>query len=88
MTSQSAAGNRFPRRSWRPGYNASDVDELTDRIEATLDGSAGPGRAVTGADVRAALFRVTRRRGYDEIMVDDAMDAYAEQLESSTARRW
>jgi DivIVA domain-containing protein len=87
MMSQPAAGNRFPRRSWRPGYNASDVDELIDRIEATLDGSAGPGQAVTGADVRAALLRATRLRGYDELMVDDALDAYAEQLESTGSRR-
>jgi DivIVA domain-containing protein len=84
MTSQSA-GQRFPRRSWRPGYNVSDVDALMDRIEATLDGSADPGRAVTGEDVRAALFRVTRHQGYDEREVDDAMDAYVGQLESAGA---
>jgi DivIVA domain-containing protein len=27
------------------------------------------------------IFRVTRRGGYDEAAVDDALDAYAEQVE-------
>jgi len=44
-----ASGNRFPRRSWVPGYHVADVDTLIDRIEATLGGVAGPGQAVTGS---------------------------------------
>jgi len=78
------SGNRFPRRSWIPGYRMADVDALIDRIEATLGGVAGSGQAITGEDVRAAKLRVTRRKGYDERMVDDALDAYAQQLDAAT----
>ena len=76
-------GNRFPRRSWVPSYHVADVDALIERIEATLGGVAGPGQAVTGQDVRAARLRVTCRKGYDERMVDDALDAYEEQLDAA-----
>jgi DivIVA domain-containing protein len=77
---------RFPRRAWFPAYRASEVDALIDRIEATLDGTAGPGQAVTAADVRAARFRTTRRGGYDQSAVDEMLDAYAEQLGSPPGR--
>ena len=32
---------------------------------------------------RAAKLRVTRRKGYDERMVDDALDAYAQRLDAA-----
>jgi DivIVA domain-containing protein len=81
MAGQSA-GSRF-RRAWvRPGYRPADVDAYIDRIEATLGGTAAPGQAVTAADVRAVQFRVTYRKGYDDRMVDDALDAYAARLAS------
>jgi DivIVA domain-containing protein len=78
-------GTRFPRPWGRPGYRPADVDALVDRIEATLDGTAAPGQAMTAAQVNTATFRVTRLKGYDERMVDDAMDAYAVQLQSSAS---
>jgi DivIVA domain-containing protein len=88
MTGQSG-GSRFPRpRHWgHPAYRRADVDAFIDRIEATLSGTAAPGQAVTAADVNAARFGTTRRQGYDEQMVDDAMDAYAAQLAASRSSR-
>ena len=80
-----ASGHRFPRRSWRPGYNVEDLDSLIDRIEATLGHMAGPGQALTGDEVRAAKFRTTRRKGYDQRTVDEALDSYADQLDSAAA---
>jgi DivIVA domain-containing protein len=80
-------GTRFPRPWGRPGYRPADVDALIDRIEATLDGTAAPGQALTAAQINAATFRVTRLKGYDELMVDDAMDAYAAQLAMSGSRQ-
>jgi len=77
------SGSRFPRRSWAPGYDVADVDSLIDRIEATLSGFAGPDQAVTAADVRTAKFRATRRKGYDERLVGEALDAYARQLDTA-----
>ena len=77
---------RFPRHAWFPAYRASEVDALIDRIEATLGGTAGPGQAVTAADVRVARFRTTRRGGYDQSAVDEMLDAYAEQLGSAPGR--
>jgi DivIVA domain-containing protein len=74
-------GGRFRLTRLRPGYVIADVDELIDRIEATLAGTAGPGRAITAKEVRAAQFGTTRlQRGYDEESVDNALDAYIERL--------
>ena len=84
MTGQSA-GSRFPRHWGRPNYWPSDVDAFIDRIEATLDGTAAPGQAVTAADVKNSRFGSTRRKGYDMRAVDDALDAYAAQLASRTS---
>lgn len=78
---EQANGRRFRRRSWSPGYSAPEVDALIERIEATLAGTAGPDRAVTAADARAARFGTTRRGGYDPSMVDQTLAAYAQQLE-------
>ncbi len=38
---------------------------------------------MTGQDVRAAKLRVTRRKGYDERMVDHVLDVYAQQLDAA-----
>ena len=81
MTGQSG-GSRFPRHWGRPAYWPSEVDAFIDRIEATLNGTAAPGQAVTAADVRAARFGTTRRKGYPMRVVDDALDAYAALLAS------
>jgi len=79
-----AAGTRFERPLLRPRYNESEVDELIDRIEATLAGTAEPGRAVTAQQVRGAQFSTVRhpfrRGGYDQESVDNALDAYVERL--------
>jgi DivIVA domain-containing protein len=82
-----ATGMRFPRcQGWAPGYQIPDVDALAERIEATLAGAAEPGQVVTAADVRAARFRTTRRGGYDEQAVDQALDRYAQQLDTATGK--
>ncbi len=79
-----AKGMRFPRSPWlAPGYHVSDVDALIERIEATLGGFAWSSQAITAADVRQAMFRTTRRGGYDQRTVDQALDLYAEQLDSA-----
>jgi DivIVA domain-containing protein len=73
---------RFPRRLWwAPGYEVSAVDAFVERIEATLGNVAWSGQAVTAADVRKAKFRTTWRQGYDEEMVDKALDSYALRLD-------
>lgn len=71
---------RFYRARWRPGYQTAEVDEFVARIEATLAGDARSGQVVTAADVEAAKFGTTRRGGYDEQVVDEALDQYADGL--------
>jgi DivIVA domain-containing protein len=71
---------RFYRARWRPGYQAAEVDEFIARIEATLAGNARPGQVVTATDVEAVKFGTTRRGGYDEEVVDEALDRYADGL--------
>ncbi|MGH3409261.1 MAG: DivIVA domain-containing protein [Streptosporangiaceae bacterium] len=77
---------RFPHKRWAPSYQMSDVDQFMARIEATLAGALPPDQAITAADVRAIRFRVTRRGGYDERLVDDALDRYAEELDRRPAQ--
>jgi DivIVA domain-containing protein len=72
--------SRFYRARWRPGYQTAEVDEFIARIEATLTTGTRPGPAVTAADVEAATFGTTRRGGYDEQTVDQALDHYADAL--------
>jgi DivIVA domain-containing protein len=74
-------GRLTPAR-WRPCYRIAEVDELIARIEATLTGTARPAQVVTAADVQAVKFGTTRGTGYDESMVDDALDYYADALGS------
>jgi DivIVA domain-containing protein len=66
----------------RPGYEMAEVDELIDRIEATLAGTASADQAVTVQQVRNVKFNTTRlwRHGYDEESVDNALDAYIKRL--------
>ncbi len=71
---------RFYRARWRPGYQTAEVDEFIARIEVTLTRGARPGPVVTAADVEAAKFGTTRRGGYDEQVVDEALDQYADGL--------
>ena len=81
MAGQSG-GSRFSHHWGRPGYRPAEVDAFIDRIEATLGGTAAPGQAVTAAEVRAVQFGTTRRKGYDDRMVDEALEAYAARLAS------
>jgi DivIVA domain-containing protein len=74
-------GARFPRHKWYPGYQVPAVDEFMARIEASLIGGPKAERAVTAADVRAARFATTRRGGYDQFVVDEALDRYASELD-------
>jgi len=71
---------RFYRARWRLGYQTAEVDEFIARIEATLTIGTRPGPAVTAADVEAVKFGTTRRGGYDEQTVDQALDHYADAL--------
>jgi DivIVA domain-containing protein len=83
----SAAGytpGSFPRRRLGPGYRAAEVDEFIARIEATLSGNARPGHAITAADVQAVTFNVTRHGGYDERVMDEVLDHYADELDKLT----
>jgi hypothetical protein len=71
---------RFYHVRLRPGYRAADVDEFIARIEATLTTGGQPGPAVTAAQVEAVKFGTTRRGGYDEMVVDEALNHYADGL--------
>jgi hypothetical protein len=71
----------FPRRKLGPGYRAAEVDELIARIEATLSGHARPAQAITAADVQTVKFKVTRHGGYDEHVMDEVLDRYADELD-------
>jgi hypothetical protein len=71
---------RFYRVRWRPAYKTAEVDEFIARIEAALTSGTRPGRAVTAADVDAVKFGTTRNGGYDEQLVDKALDHYAAGL--------
>jgi hypothetical protein len=79
----STAGS-FPRRTLGPAYRAAEVDEFIARIEATLNGNARPGQAITAADVQAVTFNVTRHGGYDERVMDEVLDHYAGELDKLT----
>jgi DivIVA domain-containing protein len=70
------AGRFHRARYWLPGYQMAEVDEFIARIEATLTAGTRPGPAVTAADVQAAKFSTTRRGGYGEQVVDEALDYY------------
>jgi DivIVA domain-containing protein len=74
----------FPRRKLGPGYRAAEVDEFIVRIEATLSGNARPGQAITAADVQGVKFNVTRHGGYDERVMDEVLDHYADELDKLT----
>jgi DivIVA domain-containing protein len=74
----------FPRRKLGPGYHAAEVDEFIARIEATLSRNARPGPAITAADVQAVTFNVTRHGGYDERVMDEVLDRYADELNKLT----
>ncbi len=74
----------FPRRKLGPAYRAAEVDEFIARIEATLSGNARPGQAITAADVQAVTFNVTRHGGYDERVMDEVLDHYADELDKLT----
>ena len=71
---------RFYRARWRPGYQTAQVDEFIARVEATLAGGARSGQVVTAADVEAVKFGTTLRGGYDEQVVDEALDQFADGL--------
>ncbi len=75
----------FPRHKLGPGYRAAEVDEFIARIEATLSGHARPAQAITAADVQAVKFNVTWHGGYDERVMDEVLDHYADELDGGLA---
>ena len=71
----------FTRTRYRPGYATAEVYAFIDKIEATLGHQRRDGPPVTAADVDRVRFRLVRLRpGYDMREVDEALDAYQEQL--------
>lgn len=61
------------------GYSPVEVDELLDRVERTLAGTAG-NDAVEPEAVRSALFSIVLR-GYREDDVDEYLDQVVAELE-------
>lgn len=77
---------RFHLVRLRPGYRTAEVDEFIARIEATLTTGGQHGQVVTFADVDTVKFGTTRRGGYDEKVVDEALDHYVDALIWLSAR--
>jgi DivIVA domain-containing protein len=75
-------GPPLPRPPLAPGLPDSrgGCVHRADRGHAHHRHPAGPGPAVTAADVEAAKFGTTRLGGYDEQTVDQALDHYADAL--------
>jgi DivIVA domain-containing protein len=91
MRAQDVAEKRFQPTKYRNGYDQQDVDDLLDRVQATLivaEGGTIPttGRLATAKplrpeDVKGARFRVSRwREGYDQDQVDDFLDDVVAEL--------
>ncbi|GAA4616220.1 DivIVA domain-containing protein [Saccharopolyspora hordei] len=62
-----------------PGYDVDEVDDLLDRVAATLRGADG----LTAAEVRAAEFPQVPVGGYDPVEVDALLDLVAEHLDTA-----
>ncbi|WP_116245707.1 DivIVA domain-containing protein [Nocardiopsis sp. FIRDI 009] len=84
LTPADIRNKKFHTVRLRPGYHEGDVDDLLDRIEATLvalEGGPRNGPLLTADDVRNARFRTTRLSpGYREDEVDDFLDIVAADL--------
>jgi DivIVA domain-containing protein len=91
MRAQDVAEKRFLPTKFRDGYDQQEVDDLLDRIQATLTVAEGgtiptTGRLATAKpvgpeDVKRARFRATRwREGYDQDQVDDFLDEVVAEL--------
>jgi DivIVA domain-containing protein len=76
-------GRRFPRQQGlRRGYDADEVDDFVERLEATLSDTSDGDLDIDA--VRSVVFR-GKRGGYDEDAVDDYLDAAVELLLRRTA---
>lgn len=84
LTAADIREKKFHTVRLRPGYNEEDVDELLDRIEATLvalEGGPRTGPLITADEVRNSRFRTTRLSpGYREDEVDDFLDTVVADL--------
>lgn len=84
LTSADIRDKKFHTVRLRAGYNEEDVDELLDRIEATLialEGGPRTGPLLTADDVLKSRFRTTRLGpGYREDEVDDFLDMVVADL--------
>ena len=68
----SSGSSRFPRAGWRGGYDAAEVDDLFDLLEAG---------AAVASDVESADFTERRfGRAYDMTAVDAALSAELDRL--------
>ena len=81
MRAQDVAEKRFQPTKFRRGYSQDDVDDLLDRVQATLaaaergDRTVAGDRMVTPEDVVAVRFHATKwQEGYDQDEVDDFLD--------------
>ena len=84
LTPADIRNQKFHTVRLRPGYNEEDVDELLDRIEATLvalEGGPRKGPLITADEIRNSRFRTTRMSpGYREDEVDDFLDRVVADL--------
>jgi len=72
---------RFGATKFREGYDQDEVDDMLDRIVATLRHDPSR-RGVTADEVYTTTFSSTRfREGYDPDEVDDFLDKVIEALE-------
>ncbi|GIG38753.1 DivIVA domain-containing protein [Cellulomonas phragmiteti] len=84
LTSDDVTRQRFTAVKFREGYDQDQVDDLLDRVVATLralETGTPTAHPLTAQDVRAVRFQATKfREGYDQDQVDDFLDRVAQTL--------
>ena len=89
LTAEDVLHAKLATTKFTEGYEQADVDDLLDRVVATLravESGQPPAMALTADDVRDARFPVTRfREGYDQDQVDDLLQDVAVTLQQHGA---
>ncbi len=86
LTAKDVERVRFTAATLRRGYDQREVDELLDRVAATLrqieeGAGAVPGGVMTPEEIDATLFTTTSPRGgYDEREVDALLERVSQTL--------
>ncbi len=87
LTAKDVERVRFGAATLRRGYDQREVDDLLERVAATLRAveegrspDAVPGGALSGDDLDHAVFTSTFRGGYDEREVDTFLDRVSATL--------